>query len=157
MPARAGNCGWALNGLHPRDHNYTPLLCVPVSAPVGYSVPLKGFLFSSGGRRRLTMDLATPLEDVFVEDMTVRVGGGGAGAGDYGASCVCGGMAVRVGEEEPEARDGKPESGMRQVVGVEGMMASVPCVRGGHDCAGGWPDGGGKPEAREANSEAGLR
>lgn len=40
---------------------------------LGYSVPLKGFLFSAGGRRRLTMDLATPLEDVFVEDMTVRV------------------------------------------------------------------------------------
>ncbi|KAG2439265.1 hypothetical protein HXX76_004626 [Chlamydomonas incerta] len=41
---------------------------------LGYSVPLTGFLsHTKGGRRKLTMDLASPLEDVFVEDMVVRV------------------------------------------------------------------------------------
>ncbi|PNW75344.1 hypothetical protein CHLRE_12g523300v5 [Chlamydomonas reinhardtii] len=45
-----------------------------VDFTLGYSVPLTGFLFhTKGGRRKLTMDLASPLEDVFVEDMVVRV------------------------------------------------------------------------------------
>ncbi|KAG2453544.1 hypothetical protein HYH02_001763 [Chlamydomonas schloesseri] len=45
-----------------------------VDFTLGYSVPLKGFLFhTKGGRRKLTLDLGSPLEDVFVEDMVVRV------------------------------------------------------------------------------------
>ncbi len=38
-------------------------------------MPLTGFLKSKDSRRRLTMDLSSPLEDVFIEDMVVRVGG----------------------------------------------------------------------------------
>jgi oligosaccharyltransferase complex subunit alpha (ribophorin I) len=46
-----------------------------VDFTLGYSVPLKGFLFrkATDGKRRLTMDLCTSLEDVYVEDMVVRV------------------------------------------------------------------------------------
>ncbi|KAG2498961.1 hypothetical protein HYH03_003150 [Edaphochlamys debaryana] len=45
-----------------------------VDFTLGYSVPLTGFLFhTKSGKRRLTMDLCTPLEDVYVEDMVVRV------------------------------------------------------------------------------------
>ncbi|GIL70757.1 hypothetical protein Vretimale_3842 [Volvox reticuliferus] len=45
-----------------------------VDFTIGYSVPLKGFLTSAkSGQRRLTMDLSSPLEDVFIEDMVVRV------------------------------------------------------------------------------------
>ncbi|PNH06279.1 hypothetical protein TSOC_007366 [Tetrabaena socialis] len=45
-----------------------------VDFTLGYSVPLAGSLFhAKGGKRRLTMDLASPLEDVFVEDMIVKV------------------------------------------------------------------------------------
>ncbi|EFJ50952.1 hypothetical protein VOLCADRAFT_103748 [Volvox carteri f. nagariensis] len=45
-----------------------------VDFTIGYSVPLAGFLTSTkGGQRRLTMDLSSPLEDVFIEDMVVRV------------------------------------------------------------------------------------
>lgn len=46
-----------------------------VDFTLGYSIPLKGSLFSkrSDGKRRLTMDLACPLDDVYVEDMVVRV------------------------------------------------------------------------------------
>ncbi|MEW5299648.1 MAG: hypothetical protein WDW36_002642 [Sanguina aurantia] len=42
---------------------------------IGYSVPLEGFLFGkpSDGKRRLTMALSTPLEDVHVEQMEVRI------------------------------------------------------------------------------------
>lgn len=60
-------------------------------------MPLKGFLFSAGGRRRLTMDLATPLEDVFVEDMTVRVCGAVAGAGASVHPVCVEDMTLRVG------------------------------------------------------------
>lgn len=46
-----------------------------VDFTLGYSVPLKGSLFRkrSDGKRRLTMDISTPLDDVFVEDLIVRV------------------------------------------------------------------------------------
>ncbi|GFR43910.1 hypothetical protein Agub_g5044, partial [Astrephomene gubernaculifera] len=41
---------------------------------IGYSVPLTGFLsYTPAGKRRLTMELASPLEEVYVEDMVVRV------------------------------------------------------------------------------------
>jgi oligosaccharyltransferase complex subunit alpha (ribophorin I) len=37
-------------------------------------VPLSGFLKrAAGGRRRLALDLTTPLEGVYVADLTVRV------------------------------------------------------------------------------------
>mmetsp|Transcript_5675 Transcript_5675/g.12553 ORF Transcript_5675/g.12553 Transcript_5675/m.12553 type:complete len:602 (+) Transcript_5675:38-1843(+) len=46
-----------------------------VDFKLGYSVPLTDFLFKkrSDGKHRLTMPFSTPLEDVFVEDMIVRV------------------------------------------------------------------------------------
>lgn len=42
-------------------------------------MPLKGFLFSkkSDGKRRLTMDFSTPIEDMYVEDLIVKVRGWG--------------------------------------------------------------------------------
>ena len=92
---------------HSRSALSSPQLCPPPSLPLtsppisGYSVPLTGFLFhTKGGRRKLTMDLASPLEDVFVEDMVVRVrqgegaGGGGPGAGGRGG----GGEKLQVTE-----------------------------------------------------------
>lgn len=45
-----------------------------VDFTLGYSVPLAGFLFRKpDGKRRLVMDLATPLDDVYVEDTVIRV------------------------------------------------------------------------------------
>jgi len=42
----------------------------------GYSIPLDGSLFrkASDGKRRLTMDFSTPIEGLYIEDLTVKVG-----------------------------------------------------------------------------------
>ncbi|KXZ52725.1 hypothetical protein GPECTOR_8g119 [Gonium pectorale] len=45
-----------------------------VDFTIGYSVPLTGFLTRTpAGKRRLSMDLSTPFEDVFVEDAIIKV------------------------------------------------------------------------------------
>ena len=48
-------------------------LLLPVAA--GYSVPLAGYLFKkrSDGKHRLTIDFSTSLEDVYVQDLLVKV------------------------------------------------------------------------------------
>lgn len=77
--------GWLFPWQAPLPHSAVPLcshtssLCcstlLSYFPPTGYSVPLEGFLFGkpSDGKRRLTMALSTPLEDVHVEQMEVRV------------------------------------------------------------------------------------
>mmetsp|Transcript_29006 Transcript_29006/g.78111 ORF Transcript_29006/g.78111 Transcript_29006/m.78111 type:complete len:619 (+) Transcript_29006:95-1951(+) len=46
-----------------------------VDFKIGYGVPLEGFLSkkSSDGKRRLTMDFNSPVDGLYVEDMTVKV------------------------------------------------------------------------------------
>jgi hypothetical protein len=52
----------------------------------GYSLPLTGHLFSkrSDGKRRLTLDLGSSLEDVYVEELVVKVREAGRKGGREG-------------------------------------------------------------------------
>jgi hypothetical protein len=85
VPGQRLRAGRASLSAHRRTLN-DPAPAAP--APPGYSLPLSGFLFRApGGKRRLTMNLCTPLEDVFVEDMTVKVGVSGHVM--YSTACLC--------------------------------------------------------------------
>jgi hypothetical protein len=46
-----------------------------VVAHTGYSLPLPGFLHHTkkGGKRTLLMDLSTPIDGLYVQDLTVKV------------------------------------------------------------------------------------
>lgn len=57
--------------------------------PTGYSLPLEGFLFNRPkGRRRLMLDVSSPIEDVTIEELETRI--------VLPEVCVLGGRGLRM-------------------------------------------------------------